>query len=196
MNTKMNNDAVYSESLLERDFVRLVKFERKVSKIEYQPLKIEYVCGGKNRGYTPDYRLDSEDGTCIVEVKRESEVAKEENQYKFTAAQKLCDSKGWQFRVYTERDIRPGYFQKNLMKLFRVENLELPQLEMRIILEHLRSLGSCSIQALMSDFRMIPNSMFIACIYKLILQQEISADLINQQLSLNSIICSPGIQPK
>ncbi|NRF95290.1 TnsA endonuclease N-terminal domain-containing protein [Paenibacillus frigoriresistens] len=190
VNTTMSNNGVFSESLLERDFVRLIKFERKFNKIEYQPLKIEYVSLGKNRGYTPDFRLDSEYGTCIVEVKRECEVAKEENQYKFTAAQKLCDSKGWQFKVYTELDIRPGYFQKNLMKLFRVQDLDLPQTETRIILERLKAIGPCSIQALKLECSSIANSIFKACLYKLILQHEISVDLINQKLSLNSIICS------
>jgi hypothetical protein len=196
VNTKMSNDGVFGESLLERDFVRLMKFERKANKIEYQPLKIEYVRDGKNRSYTPDYRLDSEVEICIVEVKRECEVAKEENQYKFTAAQKFCDSKGWQFKVYTELDIRPGYFQKNLVKLFRVENLDLPQHEARIILKCLKAIGPCSMQALKSECTSIANSIFKASVYKLILIHEIRVDLINQKLSLNSILCSADMHSK
>ena len=100
------------ESNLERDFLILCDFDTNVRQVTEQPCKITYPSeGGKDRNYTPDFFLDvvAEVGPPqLVEIKFQSELDQRADEYveRFIAARDYAKSRGWEFKVKTERDIR------------------------------------------------------------------------------------------
>ncbi|MBI2768973.1 MAG: TnsA endonuclease N-terminal domain-containing protein [Burkholderiales bacterium] len=117
----LEGDTVEYESTLERDLVHLLDFNARVAKVVSQPLKIRYrVDGGEIRSYTPDflarYRAvgDSKPWRpALFEVKYREELLdrREDLAPGFAAARMVCRSKGWKFRVLTERFIRNTYLE-------------------------------------------------------------------------------------
>lgn len=103
----LGSRAIAVESTLERDFVTLALFDPAVLSIEEQPLTIPLPPPA--RRYTPDFLVRYRDGTAdLVEVKREQELNERaaELETKFVAARTYAHSRGWRFRVVTEREIR------------------------------------------------------------------------------------------
>lgn len=107
------------ESTLERDFAYLADFDNEVDTITSQPLRIDYRVGnGQLRRYTADFFLKfrSQGGRRrrrpgLYEIKYRDELRDRwsELEYGFRAARLLCRSRGWSFRIVTERQIRGPY---------------------------------------------------------------------------------------
>lgn len=114
-----SGETVPYESTLERDFAYLADFDSEVDTIISQPLCIRYRVGnGRLRRYTVDFLLKfrSEDGRGrrrpgLYEIKYREELRDRwsELEFGFRAARQLCRSRGWSFRVVTERQIRGPY---------------------------------------------------------------------------------------
>lgn len=110
---------VHYESTLERDFVHLADFDGEVECIISQPLRIIFrVADGPERRYTTDFllRFRSVGGRSrrrpgLYEIKYRDELRDrwDELEPGFRAARQLCRSRGWSFRVVTERRIRGTY---------------------------------------------------------------------------------------
>jgi hypothetical protein len=97
------------ESLLERDFVTLCRFDPDVRGIEEQPVTINWIdINGRRRRYTPDYRVIRRSGAEIVEVKYRSDLWTKWTDYRpgFVAARDWAVARGMRFRIVTERQIR------------------------------------------------------------------------------------------
>lgn len=98
------------ESLLERDFLVLTRFRYPAAKIEEQPLKLSYVTAlGRKSHYTPDFLVEYDRGPAeLVEVKPAKILVenREEFRDRFAAATEFAESKGWQFVIRSEIDIR------------------------------------------------------------------------------------------
>ena len=74
----------------------------------YESESLPYETDGLTRTYVPDFRFEDESGaTTVVEVKP-SRLAErvEENVDKIRAAEAWCRERGWEFQLWTERDIR------------------------------------------------------------------------------------------
>lgn len=121
------------ESTLERDFVHLADFDGEVERIVSQPLRIVFrVADGPERRYTADFllRFRSVDGRTkrrpgLYEIKYRDELRDrwDELEPGFRAARKLCRSRGWSFRVVTERGIRGTYLENvAFLRDFRTYN--------------------------------------------------------------------------
>jgi len=114
-------DSVGFESSLERDFVHLLDFNARVGKIISQPLRIRYtVDGGAPRIYTPDFLVRFRPignskpwRPTVYEVKYREELVdlRTELAPGFAAARQHCRTRGWNFRVVTERYIRNAYLE-------------------------------------------------------------------------------------
>jgi len=100
--------------------MELIRFDRNVELYTPQPITIRYVDqDGKQRKYTPDglieYRKDISPGRdmqpVLCEIKyREDFRADWRNLIRrFRVAKAYAQDMGWQFRVYTEREIRTPY---------------------------------------------------------------------------------------
>lgn len=108
------------ESTLERDFMELVRFDLKIGSYVPQPVVIEYYdSSGKKRRYTPDgfieYRSDlpitknMQNVICEIKYRKDFKASWREFLPKFRAAKAFCKVHGYDFRVYTEHEIRTPY---------------------------------------------------------------------------------------
>jgi len=111
------------ESSLERDLLLLVHWDKEVEWYQSQPVKINYIDPlGNARNYTPDlfvsYRaIKQANGETITrkpllcEVKYREDFREQwkELKPKFRAARAYANEFGYEFRVFTEREIRTDY---------------------------------------------------------------------------------------
>lgn len=102
------------ESLLERDYLTLLRMEPMVESFITQPVVIPYELQGRPRTYVPDvlvsYKADSQGKRrrkTLVEVKpaQYADHPDDELAAKLAAANLTCESLGWEFRVVTEDHI-------------------------------------------------------------------------------------------
>jgi len=108
-----NGRSVAYESLLEKKIFLLLEFDENVTSYEEQPLKVG--------GYIPDV-LAKRDGfpPLLIEVKysREAGSPDERLQKKISELEKFCAEKGWEFKMFTEKEIKEPYFG-NISFLYR-----------------------------------------------------------------------------
>lgn len=112
------------ESALERDFCCLLEFEWDILGFVEQPVRIEYELAGSKRHYTPDFLAHYKGGlSVLIEVKYQIDLQDNWVQLepKFLAAKKYAVDEGWEFRVYTEKDIQTPRL-KNAKFLLRFRN--------------------------------------------------------------------------
>jgi len=112
------------ESALERDFVTLVSFLDAGAAVTAQPVTIRFEDAGRQRRYTPDFRVDWSDGRSeIVEIKYRADLWTGWTRFRpaFAAARHWARSNGARFRIATERGIRgpPLEAAKRLLPLRR-----------------------------------------------------------------------------
>ncbi len=112
------------ESSLERDFMELSRFDDSIDKMIPQPLIIGYTDkAGRDHTYTPDglifYRSGLNLPPVLYEIKYRDDFRASWRQLlpKFRAAKRVADSRGWIFKVLTEREIRTPYL-KNVQFLW------------------------------------------------------------------------------
>jgi hypothetical protein len=114
--------AVSFESALERDFYVLLDFDPTVAHFEEQPVTIAYQEPiGVHRTYTPDvlvhYRPElrnpPEHRPVLYEIKYRDDLRTHWQDYrcKFKAARRYARTRGWVFRLITEREIRTPYLK-------------------------------------------------------------------------------------
>jgi hypothetical protein len=130
-------------------------FDWRVVRLQEQPYTLNYVHDGKERRYTPDVLAVFDDHrsewTVVYEVKSREELLQNWHTLRprFKAAVRDCRSKGWRFRIVTERDIRTPYVQNiKFLRRFR----DLPELPMhqQALLYTLPVLGTTTPQALLA----------------------------------------------
>jgi TnsA endonuclease N terminal len=92
------------ESLLERDWMLLLDFDREVESICEQPLRLRYRKEGEPASHVPDL-LVWRDGTPeLCDVKSEERVARPEFQAQVRATGLACAEAGFAYRVLSEPD--------------------------------------------------------------------------------------------
>jgi hypothetical protein len=182
-----NIDVVHSESILERDFVKMCNFDPNIKHIMYQSTAIDYHYKGRKRTYYTDYKLTTiDDKIHIIEVKPECKMDSDINKVKFLAGMAHCKENGWVFQVVTEKQIRLGFFQWNLDLLLEVKHHNLPIVVAALIKKALFAVGPCSIKTLFETCAVIDPPIFRVALYKLLYMSEIKMNLISQQLSDDS----------
>jgi hypothetical protein len=127
------------ESSLERDFVFLSKFDINVESCIEQPVCIEYELDGKRRKYTPDFLvqyLQNEKKPALIEIKYRKDIRKDWNvlKPKFKAAKQYALLKGWEFKIYTENEIRGEYLKNAKFLITYRNNQNLPKQEYKEII--------------------------------------------------------------
>lgn len=116
-----NGKSLGYESLLERDLMILLEFDDAVEGFEEQPVKVPLVINGKNcKPYVPDilihYRPIASGETprhVLAEVKHTDDLKKNKEKYapKFAAAARYAEERDWEWRNFTEKDIRTDYLE-------------------------------------------------------------------------------------
>jgi hypothetical protein len=116
---------IHFESGVEKDFIYLLEFDKRVTSFEEQPIRIDYKLKARKHTYTPDFQAVVEGETWLYECKPEKFVNKPINLLKFDVAKKWCDSQGWGFQVVTAEFIRAGYRLKNVKYLMNFSRFEI-----------------------------------------------------------------------
>lgn len=115
-----NGKSLGYESLLERDLMILLEFDNTVQGFEEQPAKISYKVDGKaKKQYVPDIliRYQSFAGvterTVLGEIKHTDDLKKNKAKYapKFEAAKIFATEQGWEWQIFTEKDIRTPFLE-------------------------------------------------------------------------------------
>jgi hypothetical protein len=94
------------ESLLEKDFMYLLDYDRDASYWHEQPLRIRFTYGGKVHRYTPDLEVHRASQKQLIEVKPKHQVDSGKWEVLFRAASSICEEEGYQFLVVTDDIIR------------------------------------------------------------------------------------------
>lgn len=116
------NRSVMAESSLERDFLIMLDFDVNVKYFEEQPVRLEFAeKDGYQRSYTPDfyveYRTDilpaKRMKPLLCEIKYRSDLfaAWHLLKPKFKAARAFAKANGWEFRIFTEVEIRCPFLE-------------------------------------------------------------------------------------
>ncbi|WP_068792297.1 TnsA endonuclease N-terminal domain-containing protein [Brevibacillus laterosporus] len=176
------------ESSLERDYIKLLEFDQDIISYEHQPLVINYSNQGKAARYFPDFKIiTKQHGTILIEVKPEKFINLEENRIKFAVGRMFCQKQGWEFQVKTELHIRPGFLQKNLTRLIKLQKSCLRSTELYLINNIKRNapISIADLQSLCSD---ISEADLKGYIYHLIYKHEIHTNLVDFPLSDDSLL--------
>lgn len=148
------------ESLLERDFLKILRFDPTVDTVLTQPLKISYEVQGAKRTYVPDvlatFKADSQGVVpkpVLYEVKPQEYAEHPDYSLaeKFSAATLYCDERNWVFKVVTETDISPSRLE-NVNFLSRYQGRSIHQGHRQLIRDQLTRWNYCAtIQALLTS---------------------------------------------
>lgn len=113
---KMNR-MINFESGLERDFIYLLDFDKRITHFEEQPIRIDYKINGKTYSYTPDFHAVVNGENWLYECKPKKFANSKKNQLKFKVAERWCRDTEWGFQVITDDLIRSGCRLKNVKYL-------------------------------------------------------------------------------
>jgi hypothetical protein len=117
---QMKFEKIIYRSSYEKKFIYWLENNPSVKHWGSECLKIPYLyIDGKTHSYYPDYFVEMHDGTCmVVEIKPSSQTVKPlnencwaynayvKNMCKWKATQEFCKSKGYQFKVITEKTLK------------------------------------------------------------------------------------------
>jgi hypothetical protein len=119
-----NNRMIRFESGLERDFIHLLEYEKRVLKYEEQPLEFNYLENGKTKIYTPDFGALISGRRWIFECKPVRFLNSKDNPKKFILGEDRCRERGWFYQVITDKMIRSGNKLRNVKYLWAYSRFE------------------------------------------------------------------------
>ena len=180
------------ESMLERDFMLLLKFSNSVSKFDVQPVTIDFERDQSSRSYTPDFHVEyiSSRNTppSLIEIKYSEDLVAywDDLEHKFEAAERYCLDRGWEFQVRTEQEIRTPYLT-NVKFLIRYQNIEESDFSQRDLLRAMANVRECSVEELLATqcSSEYGTAWTIPHLWKLVANREIQTDLM-KPLSMKS----------
>lgn len=195
MPSDKNGEHVWFESALERDFAILLEAHPDVSHYQEQPVTIEYDVEGKTRRYTPDflvYFINDLYKPWLCEIKYRSEIREKFQRLKpkFRAAMNHSKIEHWEFKMFTEFDIRTLHLE-NLNFLDRYKTHEIDRGCYKLVLQTISVLGICTPKEFMLTVKDAPFNQRGRCLYALwygIKCGDIGADIIREKLTMNSEI--------
>lgn len=185
-----NRKMIYWESLLERDYVRTLEFDKEVVMFDSQPLEIEYLHYGKKRSYFPDFLVTMRtEKVYLVEVKPEDKVEDEENKLKAEVGKMYSEEQDWEYKVVTEKDIRKGHFLENFTFLSNYgkerTNVRTIDCLQRIYEEN----KPCTISELKSKaLKEMQEGEFYAHLYFMVYEQRIETDLYKEKIHRDTLL--------
>jgi len=156
--SQKNGRSLGCESVLENELMIRLEFDDSVEGFEEQPVRIPYgVEGKKRKPYVPDILIryfSSSDGKqqrpVLGEVKHTSDLEKNKAKYapKFAAAKLFAEERGWEWRIFTEKDIRTPLLD-NLKFLREYHSAEPDESLTQEIISYLRGVrGSVTVEVL------------------------------------------------
>lgn len=191
-----NKDGIWFESALERDFALILEHNPDVSFYQEQPIKIEFVLDGKNRSYTPDFYVEftEESGLkpWLCEIKYRSELREKISKLipKFRAAKEHCINEGWDFKLFSEVNIRTPFLE-NINFLSRYNYNDLDGACYKMVIRTISELGQTTPHEFMLTIQDAEYNIKGRCLYALwygIKMNDIGCDTVREKISMNSEI--------
>lgn len=158
--SQKNARSLGCESVLENELMIRLEFDDSVAGFEEQPVRIPYSVEGKKRKpYVPDILIQyfpSPDGKqhrpVLGEVKHTSDLEINKAKYapKFAAAKLFAEERGWEWRIFTEKDIRTPLLD-NLKFLREYHSAEPDESLIHEIMSYMQGVhgsGSVTVEAL------------------------------------------------
>lgn len=195
-----NGKSLGHEFLLERDLMILLEFDDTVERFEEQPVKIPFKKGIKP--YVPDiliHYLPNSFGETrqpvLGEVKHTDDLKKHKVKYapKFEAASRFASERGWEWRIFTEKDIRTPYLDnlKFLREYHSAEPEASLQQEVIVYLQDVR--GSVTLESLLQKLCPTEDRVLhmAPAIWHLVATKRIAVNL-KKPLTMKSKLSLPG----
>lgn len=175
------------ESFLERDNLCLYETDGSVLAYGVQPEPISYFYKGKERRYTPDAIVRMEDGTQrFVEVKRQQDLANEENHKFLEAVPSWFWQQGKKFELVTEIQIREEPRLSNAKLMLRSRHLVPTEYEIMKVTEAFSVARARRVGDLWEVLRLPPERQGV--IYAMAIHRHIRIDRDTAQLSADSAV--------
>lgn len=184
-----NGKSLGYESLLEQDLMILLEFDDMVGSFEEQPVKVSLQIKGKKvKPYVPDiliHHLPTSTGetwrSVLGEVKDTRDLKKNKEKYapKFEAAARFAEEKGWEWRIFTEKEIRTPYLN-NLKFLRRYFHEKPDSTQVQTIFEFIQRMGNpISVEALLKKLCPTEEALLhmVPAIWHLVATKRIATDL-------------------
>jgi TnsA endonuclease N terminal/TnsA endonuclease C terminal len=191
--SQRGDTTIRTESELETDFVLLMEGDPNVSRVEAQPVRIDYLdAAGTARHYTPDFLVtfSNEEPPLLVEVKYQSELDRKGAQFedRFAGAGEFARQRGWTFEVYTEADIR-GPLLRNLKFLRHYQSPGLSGRYTGSVMAQLRDLRLTTPRELLTAITPLPDrqAALLPALWHLVALRQVSVDL-HEPLTMQSPI--------
>ncbi|WP_339828939.1 TnsA endonuclease N-terminal domain-containing protein [uncultured Parvibaculum sp.] len=134
---------VICEHNVERDFVRIIDFDRRIKGIRHQPHRLSFVYAGERIRYTPDFALETAHGDIIVEVKTRAEFqAKEKVRTRMAQVREVYQSVAIPFHIAFDDIIRVEPRFSNINEIMRYRTVAVASEDRARVLAHLSERGS------------------------------------------------------
>lgn len=194
-----NGKSLGYESLLERDLMMLLEFDETVERFEEQPIKIPFKKGTKP--YVPDiliHYLPTSSGETLRpvlgEVKHTDDLKRNKNKYapKFEAASRYSKERDWEWRIFSEKDIRTPYLDN--LKFLREYHSAEPDAELlQAAISHLKNThGQVTMESLLRKVSPTDEGAMhmVPAIWHLVATKRITANL-QKPLTLKTRLSLP-----
>lgn len=127
---KMNKNIGY-ESLLERDYIYMLEYDKNISCYGEQPITIDFKSDGKKRRYTPDFYFETFEGDkYLVEIKPKNkliQILHDRNlRASYDAAYMYGNKNGMKFIIVTDEDMKHGNILENIKYLQSYAHIKVP----------------------------------------------------------------------
>ncbi len=197
------SQSVEHESLLERDCALLFQSDPAVASIEGQPVRVEFLgtdAKGRQRArhHVPDFLVQfqprSGRAPLLVEVKYHAELRAKHDEYlpKVRAARRYARTRGWNYRIYTERHIRGASHRLRNLKFLQAYRRDARDDDAaRALLSALPAIGGMPARALLercAGTDREKRARFAACLWRLVVMREVHANLDGAPLNLDTLI--------
>jgi hypothetical protein len=183
------------ETLIERDEIYLLEYDREVTAYEEQPERIHYVLDGKKHHYTPDFKVERSGKIQIVEVKRKKEVDKGKYTSLFREIKGQCRQNGRKFVVATDEMIRVEPQLGNIKMLYRYARVLVLVHHQVLCKRFFRDRHETAIRDLYEYFSSEEVENGLQVIYALLYWGYLEIDLM-KPIELDSTVWVPGTEPK
>lgn len=192
--SEKNGRPIDWESLLERDYIYLLEFDRGVKSYTEQPLTLTTRYNGKNYKYTPDVLVVRDKKTILVEVKPKNKLMRllEDDVFKrkVEAANNYCSENGYKFVVVTDEEIQAGNLLTNVKRLFKFSRIVVPSADFLAIRNELIVNGKMSIIELSYKLAnsKVEQKRIQALVFSLLYSQKLICDLMGKRISINTYV--------
>ena len=104
---KQNKGKIFYRSSWEYKFLKWCDYNKNISLVISEGVKIPYKYKNKIRNYYPDFLIKLKDKFFLIEIKPKYQVLNEMNKQKFKSARYYCDKKNFIFKILTEKELKP-----------------------------------------------------------------------------------------